>query len=111
MRGGPKTLEIYRDRNDLEPFTVWLESLKNPGTRYRIVTRLDRVELGKLGDHKMLGGGIFELRFHFGPGYRVYCGKVNDRIVLLLVGGVKGAQSRDIARARRYWDDYQEGKR
>jgi len=109
MRGGLKTLEIYQDRNGNEPFTVWLESLKNPRTRYRIMTRLDRVELGNLGDHKMLGGGIFELRFHFGPGFRVYCGEVDDRIVLLLAGGDKGTQSRDIAKARQHWGDYQEG--
>ena len=111
MIGEPKTVEIYQDRNGVEPFTVWLESLKNSRTRYRIVTRLDRVELGNLGDHKMLGDGIFELRFHFGPGYRVYCGEVDDRIVLLLVGGDKGSQSRDITRARRHWNDYQEGRR
>ena len=109
MRDGPKILEIYQDGNGVEPFSVWLESLKNPRTRYRVVTRLDRVELGNLGDYRMLGTGMFELRFHFGPGYRVYCGEVDNRIVLLLVGGDKGSQSRDIAQARHYWDDYKEG--
>ena len=110
MRGGPKTLEIYQDRNGSEPFTAWLESLKDQRTRYRVVTRLDRVELGNLGDHKMLGAGMFELRMHFGPGYRVYCGEVDDRIVLLLAGGDKRSQSRDITKARRFWDDYKEGE-
>jgi putative addiction module killer protein len=110
MRGGPKTLEIYRDQDGKEPFTAWLESLKDQRTRYRVVTRLDRVELGNLGDHKMLGTGMFELRMHFGPGYRVYCGEVDDRIVLLLVGGDQRSQSRDIAKARQFWDDYKEGQ-
>jgi putative addiction module killer protein len=111
MRDGPKSLVIYEDRHGNEPFTVWLESLKNPKTRYRIVTRLDRVELGNLGDHSKLSGGMVELRLHFGPGYRVYCGEVDDRVVLLLVGGDKGSQSRDIACARRHWGDYKEGQK
>ena len=110
MKGVPRRLEIYSDRTGKEPFTDWLESLKSERLRYRIVARLDRVELGNLGDHKLLGDGLFELRFHFGPGYRVYCGEVDDRIVLLLAGGDKGSQSRDIARARRYWADYREGR-
>ena len=108
MKRGQKTLEIYQNQDGVEPFTVWLESLKDTRTRYRIAARLDRVELGNFGDHKMLKDEIFELRFQFGPGYRVYCGEVDDRIVLLLAGGDKGTQSRDIAKARRYWDDYRE---
>lgn len=111
MKDGSKTLEIYCHRSGVEPFSVWLESLKDARTRYRIVTRLDRVELGNLGDHKALGGGMFELRLHFGPGYRVYCGEVDDQLVLLLAGGDKGTQSRDIAKARQNWDDYKEGQR
>ena len=110
MRGRQRTLEIYRTESGVEPFTVWLESLKDSRTRYRIVARLDRVELGNLGDHKTLGDGLFELRFHMGPGYRVYCGEVDDRIVLLLQGGDKGSQSRDISRARGSWDDYRRRK-
>ena len=74
------------------------------------MTGLDRVELGNLGDHRTLAAGLFELRLDFGPGYRVYCGEVDDRIVLLLCGGDKATQRRDVRRARQYWDDYLEGQ-
>jgi putative addiction module killer protein len=108
MKAAPKTLEIYRNESGVEPFTEWLESLNDSRARYRIVVRLDRVELGNLGDHRVLDAGLFELRFDFGPGYRVYCGEVDDRIVLLLCGGDKGTQRRDIHKARDYWKDYLE---
>jgi len=110
MKVAPKTLEIYRDQTGGEPFTDWLESLKDSRTRYRIVVRLDRVELGNLGDHRILAAGLFELRFDFGPGYRVYCGEVDDRIVLLLCGGDKATQNRDVRKAKQYWDNYLEGR-
>lgn len=111
MKDGHKVLELYVDRNGEEPFTVWLESLRDSRTRYRVVARLDRLSLGNPGDHKVLGGGMFELRLQFGPGYRVYCGEVEETIILLLVGGDKGTQNKDIARAREHWNEYREGRK
>lgn len=74
----------------------------------RIATRLERVELGNLGDHESVGSGVMELRIHHGPGYRVYYAFSGDQIVLLLVGGDKRTQKKDIQTAISYWKDHQE---
>lgn len=97
---------IYQDEQGNEPFTNWLESIKDRVTQARIRQRLRRIELGNLGDHRSVGDGVFELRLHFGPGYRVYYGQVGDEIILLLAGGAKSTQPRDIQRAKQYWYDY-----
>ena len=88
------------------PFREWLLSLKDVQARAGIRARLDRLVLGNLGDCKPLGGGIFELRFHFGPGYRVYFGQDTQAIIILLYGGEKKKQRKDINVARKYWKDY-----
>jgi putative addiction module killer protein len=77
-------------------------------TQLRVVDRLNRIRDGNFGDSKTLQEGICELRLHFGSGYRVYYGKVGTRIVLLLCGGDKGNQQRDIKKALKYWNDYKE---
>ena len=70
-----------------------------------------RSEMGNLGDHKSVGGGIWEARLAFGPGYRIYFGKDGDLIIVLLLGGAKASQGRDIRRAQEFWRDYLEAKR
>ena len=92
------------------PFDEWFENLE-PTTQARVDVRLDRVSLGNFGDRKSLDGGIFELRLHFGGGYRVYYGLEGRKVVLLLMGGMKKTQSKDIKTARRYWKAYQEEKK
>ena len=92
----PRELQIYRTPNDQEPYTQWFESISDLKTRTRIQARIDRIESGNLGDHKSIGGGIFELRLQFGSGYRVYFGQLGNTIVLLLCGGDKSSQVRDI---------------
>ena len=89
------------------PYIEWYETL-SPRTQVRIDVRLTRVSLGNFGDCKSLGDGIYELRFHFGGGYRVYYGVSGKRVVLLLMGGGKKTQTKDIKTARRYWQEYQE---
>lgn len=101
-----KTIIIYRDPNGNEPFHDWLHSLRDPTIRRRILSRLLRVEAGHYGDYKAVGEGVNELRLFFGPGYRIYFGEDGDRIVVLLSGGDKGSQSRDIQQAQRYWQEY-----
>jgi len=72
----------------------------------RIRVRLNRVRLGNLGDCKAVGEGVMEFRLDFGPGYRVYFGQAGDILVILLCGGDKRTQSRDIATAKQYWQSY-----
>ena len=105
-----RELQIYRDPNGREPFTDWLKSLRDQRTRKRIQNRIARIEYGNLGDHKSVGDGVFELRLQFGPGYRIYFGEVNNTIILLLCGGDKSSQDRDIERAKVYWQEYKESQ-
>jgi putative addiction module killer protein len=77
----------------------------------RIRAKIDRVEEGGLGNYKPLGVGLFEFKFDFGAGYRVYFAIDGDEIILLLVGGDKSTQKRDIEKARQYWTDYLMRKR
>lgn len=104
----PRKLQAYRTSNGREPFTEWLISIHDRNTRNRIERRLDRIRYGNFGDCGSVGSGVFEVRLHFGPGYRVYFGEVDDTIVFLLCGGDKSSQERDIERAKRYWLDYKE---
>ena len=83
-----------------QAFADWLANLKDSGARKIIGRRLARVELGLLGDWKPVGNGVAELRFDHGPGYRVYFARRGDVVIILLCGGDKGSQSRDIARAK-----------
>jgi putative addiction module killer protein len=75
--------------------------------RGRVVARLDRLGAGLLGDWKSVGSGVCELRIHAGRGYRVYYARDGAAIILLLCGGDKSTQQRDIGRAHAYWKDYQ----
>jgi putative addiction module killer protein len=104
----PRQLELYVTDGGKAPFTDWLEALRDKRGRAQIESRLDRVQLGNLGDCRSVGSGVYELRIDVGPGYRVYFAEVDNTIVLLLCGGDKGTQTSDIARAKEYWEDYQE---
>lgn len=81
-------------------FLEWLEGLADPKARQVIVSRLKRVAGGNLGDISYVGDGVSEMRVHYGPGYRLYFVKRDESVILLLSGGDKGSQSRDIARAK-----------
>jgi putative addiction module killer protein len=102
----PKQLIFYQTEKGDEPFNEWLDDLDN-SIRSRIQIRLDRVRLGNYGDYKSVGEGVNELRFFFGSGYRVYFAEVGNAVVLLLSGGDKSSQSKDVAKAQTYWKDYQ----
>ncbi len=105
-----KELLIYHTQEGKEPYTEWLNSLNDRMLRHRIKTREDRIERGNYGDHKRFHG-IIELRLDFGKGYRIYCGEEENRIVILLTGGDKSSQDKDIQKAQEYWRDYHEQKK
>jgi len=84
-----------------EVFSKWLAGLRDAKGTARILARLDSVRLGNLGDNKSLGGGLHEMRIFAGPGYRLYFAPRGEILIILLCGGDKSSQQRDIARARR----------
>ncbi|MBX3056350.1 MAG: type II toxin-antitoxin system RelE/ParE family toxin [Anaerolineae bacterium] len=96
----------YLTEDDRNPFREWLEGLRDQQARAKIRVRLNRIRLGNFGDCKSVGSGISELRIPHGPGYRIYFGRKGDTVVILLYGGDKSTQSRDIALAKAYWNDY-----
>ena len=89
-----------QERNRQRQAAVWLTGLKDLSARSRILNRMDNIQKGSLGDHKSLGKGLFELRIHYGPGYRVYFTRRDNTIIFLLIGGDKSSQAKDIAAAR-----------
>ena len=101
-----KMVIIYRTKAGKEPFTDWLNNLRDPTTRRRILRRLLRLEQGHYGDFKIVGNGISELRLFFGKGYRIYFAEDGNTLVVLLCGGDKSSQRRDIERAYAYWQEY-----
>jgi putative addiction module killer protein len=103
-----KELRIYKSEQDREPFTDWLEGLKDRQARAILRARLARVQLGNLGDCKALRKGVMELRIDHGPGYRVYLSQQGEVLVLLLCGGDKRSQDADIERAIEYLEDWKE---
>ena len=107
----PRKIQYYRNQNGRAPFTEWLQSIRDSKTQNRIVRRLDRLTWGNFGECKSVGGGVFELILDFGPGYRIYFGEVSNTVVLLLCGGGKSSQARDIERAKVYWRKYKEVNR
>lgn len=83
-----------------ETFAKWVRKLADRKARLIIDARIERLKVGNFGDAKSLGGGLSELRIAFGPGYRIYFTVEDGRVVILLAGGDKSSQSRDIAKAR-----------
>ncbi|NND83025.1 MAG: type II toxin-antitoxin system RelE/ParE family toxin [Gammaproteobacteria bacterium] len=81
-------------------FAKWLTRLKDRRAAARVLARIESIRQGNSGDSKSLGPGLHELRIHFGPGYRIYFTRKSGLVVLLLCGGDKSSQSKDIARAR-----------
>ncbi len=110
MHAREREIRLYVTRTGKVPYSRWLSSLKDVRARAVIRVRLNRIRLGNFGDCRSVGEGVMELRIDHGPGYRVYFGRVGNRIVLLLCGGDKSTQSKDIELAREYWADYRSGE-
>lgn len=90
----------FRTRQTVE-FAEWFAGLRDGRAQSRIATRIVRIEAGNLGDCRSVGGGVSELRVDAGPGYRLYLTIRQQELVILLCGGDKGSQGRDVERARR----------
>ncbi|QGZ95530.1 type II toxin-antitoxin system RelE/ParE family toxin [Terricaulis silvestris] len=94
----PKVIET-------EAFATWLSALKDSVAKTRIVARIKRLAAGSPGDVKPVGDGVSELRFRFGPGYRVYFAKRGEELIIILGGGDKDTQARDIKAALKLWGE------
>jgi putative addiction module killer protein len=88
-----------------ETYRKWFDSIRDKNARVRIDIRIRRLSLGNYGDIKPVGGGISEIRIDYGPGYRVYFVRRGNQLIILLAGGNKSTQSRDIEKAREIFRD------
>ncbi|MDF7631007.1 type II toxin-antitoxin system RelE/ParE family toxin [Erwiniaceae bacterium L1_55_4] len=103
------TTQRYQDADGKIPYTEWIIKLrkKDPRAAAKIDTRVDRAESGNFGDYRFEREGVWELKIDYGPGYRVYYALDGDRIILLLIGGDKASQKQDLAKAVKFWREYQ----
>ena len=92
------------------PFAEWFAGL-NKEAAAKVAIALQRMETGNLGDHKSVGQGVSERRINYGPGYRIYFGRDGDTLIVLVGGGTKARQSRDITKAQQTWAEYKATKR
>ena len=100
----------FVDARGNSPFGRWVSRLDRHATA-RVATALYRMEMGNLSNAKGVGGGVFEYRIDFGPGYRVYFGRDGDALIILLGGGTKVRQQRDVEAAMALWREYRLNKR
>ena len=100
----------YVDHRGRSPFGRWFDGL-DARAASRVRTALARMEAGNLSNVKGVGGGVLECRIHAGPGFRVYFGRDGDTLIVLLGGGTKARQRKDIEDARGLWQEYKRRKR
>jgi putative addiction module killer protein len=103
-------IRYYVTADDRQPFAEWFADL-DAVARAKVTRAIVRLEQGNLSSTKSVGQGVFEYRIDFGPGYRVYFGQDGQTLVILLTGGTKKRQQRDIDDAHACWHDYKQGKR
>ena len=101
----------YQQEDGREPYTEWFRGIRDQIAKVRIAARLRQIESGNLGDSKPVGEGVTELRIHVGAGYRVYCARQGQLLVILLCGGEKSSQSKDIVRAKTLWAEWKRRQR
>jgi putative addiction module killer protein len=96
----------YTTANGQDLFALWLNDLRDRRASSKVLARIDRLALGNFGDYRVLDGGVYELRIDWGPGYRVYFARVGKSVLILLCGGDKTTQQKDIENAKTYLQDY-----
>lgn len=106
MLAAPKNVVAFRTQDGRVPFENWLDDVSDKKAVARILARLARVRQGNLGDCRGVGEGVSELRVDYGPGYRIYLGQDGPTLVILLCGGDKKTQARDIRIAKQHWREY-----
>ena len=106
----PDGIRYYITPGGYAPFAEWFED-RDLVARAKVTRAVARLGQGNFSNVKSVGEGVLELRIDFGPGYRVYFGRDGESLVILLTGGTKKRQRRDIDRARVYWQDYKQGRR
>ena len=100
----------YLDKMGRSPFETWFQRI-NAQAAAKVTTALVRLEGGNTSNTKSLGSGVYEVKIDFGPGYRVYFGYDGPKIVILLAGGTKKRQDKDISKAKKRWTDYKARKK
>ena len=103
-------IKEYIEKNGQSPFARWFEDL-NSVAATKITTALYRLEQGNHSNVKSVGEGVLEYKIDFGPGYRIYFGKDGLELIILLGGGSKKKQNKDISLAKQKWDEYKQCKR
>ena len=101
-----KISAVYHTASGAEPYSDYVDSLRDRAGAAKIRVRVTRAELGNFGDYRNIGYGIIELRIDYGPGYRVYVGLHGLELIVLLCAGAKSSQREDIRRAMAFWEDY-----
>lgn len=107
----PLRLLYYQTRDWRMPFGEWAGTIADRNAYAALMARLARLRLGLFGDCRPVGDGVQEMRIPIGPGYRAYFASAGDRVILLLCGGDKRSQARDIRQAKIYWRDHEERSR
>ncbi len=110
MELNERKIEYYRTLSLKKPFIEWFNSLKDLHGRAIVRAKIERIRFGNFSNCKPVGSGVYEIIINYGPGYRVYFGQVGLKIVVLLCGGDKDSQNRDIKKAKEYWIDYRRRK-
>jgi putative addiction module killer protein len=103
-------IRYYVAPSGLQPFAAWFADLESVA-RAKVTRAVVRLEQGNFSNVKSVGEGVLEYRIDFGPGYRVYFVRDGEALVILLTGGTKKRQQRDIDAAHAYWQDYKQSKR
>jgi len=103
-------IRYYVSASGDEPFADWFADVEAVA-RAKVTRAIARIEQGNFSNVKAVGEGVMEYRIDFGPGYRIYFGRDGDTLVILLTGGTKKRQQRDIDAAHAYWRDYKQAKR
>jgi len=106
-----KKVEAFVKENGKEPFTEWFDKLKNNKTKAKIIVRIRRARRYNYGYHRRLSSDFLELKERIEGGIRIYIGEEGDKLIILLLGGNKSSQKKDIKLAKEYWKEYKLNKK